>query len=132
MTKRPNDGRTLPVQSEAIPLDKSSLSYSSRIDSLASGAFNSLCLFGPARLVDWELRLQCGHLLSHSLFLGGVADGGEDVGDPVADLRHFGFAHAAGGYRRGAQADAAAFHVGQGIEGDGIFVYGDARAVQGF
>src|SRR5271163_4334913 len=56
------------------------------------------------------------------LFAGGLLDCGvaevlEDVGDPAGDLLHFGLAHAAGGYRGAAQADATAFHGWQWVEG---------------
>ena len=43
-----------------------------------------------------------------------------------------GSSHAAGGDRRSAEADAACFHRGQGIERDGVFVDGDAGAIEGF
>ncbi len=73
-----------------------------------------------------------GDLFADALLDLGIADIGENFRDPGADLLHLGFAHAAGGDGRAAQADSAAFHWGQRIERNGILVYGDAGAVEGF
>src|SRR2546430_2743866 len=75
-----------------------------------------------ARFVDWEFRGKLRHFRANSLFGFGVADRSENVGDPVADLLHFRFAHAARGDGRRAETNAAGFHRGQGIEGNRILV----------
>ena len=59
--------------------------------------------------------------------IGGMAEGLVQV---VADFHHLFLHHAAGGDGGGADADAAAFEDGDGIEGDGVFVRGDAGVVE--
>src|SRR6266850_7549359 len=100
-------------------------------------AFSYACALGVgaaafhAGFVNGEASGQFRNLFAHALFDFGVADVGEDFGDPGGDLLHLRFAHAARSHGGAAEADAAALHGGQGIEGNGIFVYGDARAIEG-
>src|SRR5690349_24512144 len=82
--------------------------------------------------VNGKLRGQVGDLSAHALFNFGVANVREDIGDPAGDLRHFGFAHATSGDRRASEADAAGFHGRERVEGNGVFVHGNAGAVEGF
>ena len=85
-----------------------------------------------ARFVDGEFRGKLRHLRTNLLFEFGITDVREHVGDPVADFFHFRLAHAACGDGRAAEANAACFHRGQWIEGNGILVHGDAGAVERF
>src|SRR6266849_3005261 len=85
-----------------------------------------------AGLVYGEASGQFRNLFADALLDFGVADVGEDFGDPGGDLLHLRFVHAARGHGRAAEADAAALHGGQGIERNGILVYGDAGAIEGF
>jgi len=94
-------------------------------------------VFGASRgadagFVNGEFGGDVGDLSADALFGCGVADVGEDVGDPGTELFHFGFAHAARGDGGSAEANAAAFHGRKRIEGNGIFVDGDAGAVESF
>src|SRR6266446_4439480 len=97
--------------------------------------FSYACALGAGALhagfVNGEAGGQFRNLLADALLDFGVADVGEDFGDPGGDLLHFRFAHAARSHGGAAEADAATLHGGQGIEGNGIFVYSDARAVEG-
>src|SRR6266478_2382078 len=97
--------------------------------------FSYACALGVGALhagfVNGEAGGQFRNLLADALLDFGVADVGEDFGDPGGDLLHLRFAHAARGHRRAAEADAATLHGRQGIEGNGILVYGDASAVEG-
>src|SRR5436305_8432799 len=59
-----------------------------------------------------------------------VADVGEHLGNEGADLLHFGLAEAARGHGGRAETDAAGIQGRVRVEGDGVFVDGDARAVE--
>src|SRR6266851_7079769 len=99
---------------------------------LNAGALGVGAAARHAGFVNREAGSQFGNLFADALLDFGVADAGEDFGDPGGDLLHLRFAHAARGHGRAAEADAAALHGGQGIEGNGILVYGDAGAIEGF
>jgi len=85
-----------------------------------------------ARFINGEFRGKVGDLFAHVLLDFGVADVGEDFCDPGADLLHLWLAHPACGYRRAAEADAAALHGREGIERNRVFVHGNAGAVESF
>src|SRR5579885_1808984 len=87
---------------------------------------------GDAGLVDGEAGSEFSDMLADALLDFGVADIGEHVGYPGADLLHFRFAHTARGDGGRAEANAAALHGWKRIERDGVFVDGDARAVESF
>src|SRR4051812_28099166 len=59
-----------------------------------------------------------------------VANMREHLGDQAADLLHLRLAEAARGDRRRAEPDTARIHRRVRVEGDGVFVYGDARAIE--
>ena len=82
------------------------------------------------RLINWKSSGKFSNLFADALLDFGIANVGQNVGDPVADLLHLPFAHPTGGHRGAAQADSPTFHGRQGIERNGILVHGDARAVQ--
>ena len=56
----------------------------------------------------------------------------EGVVHEVGDVEHFFFFHAAGCDGGGADADAAGFEDGVGVERDAVLVHGDAGAVEDF
>src|SRR5256886_4404875 len=82
--------------------------------------------------INGEFGGELSNLFANALLDVGVADVGEDLGDPAADLLHLRFAHATCGDGRTAQANSATLHGGQRIEGNRVFVYGDAGAVESF
>ena len=71
----------------------------------------------PAQLFDFGL---------HRCERASVVGRGEHARDELGDLIHLGFAHAARGHRRRAEADAAGHHRRILIEGDRVLVDGDA------
>src|SRR5215467_4358078 len=85
-----------------------------------------------ARLVNGKLGGEVGDLFADALLDFGVANVGENVGNPAGDLLHLRFAHAPGGDGRAAEADATGFHGRQRVEGNGVFVDGDAGAIECF
>ena len=96
-----------------------------------SGAGVNWCA-DHAGFVNGKLGGQIGYLFADFLFDRGVTDVAEDFGDPGADQLHLGFFHATRGDGRTAQANAARLHRGERIERNGIFVDGDARAIESF
>lgn len=61
-------------------------------------------------------------------FIGGAF---EDAADPMSDLLHIAFFHTAGGDGGGTDSDTGSDEGLLLIEGDGIFVYGDAGFIEG-
>src|SRR5436853_2844534 len=96
------------------------------------GVLDALGAAAEAGFRDGEFRGKFGDLLADALLDFGVPDIGENFHDPDADLLHFRLAHAARGDGRAAEADSAALHGGQRIEGNGVLIYGDAGAVESF
>ena len=90
---------------------------------------NGLALGGSRR--QWEAQVEGDDLAAESLEFAWVVAGLECGVDKVGNLHHVFFFHAAGGDGGGAEADAAAFADGLGIEGDGVFVDGDSGLVEG-
>src|SRR6266852_2041374 len=99
---------------------------------LNAGALSVRAAAFHAGFVNGEARGQFRNLSADALLDFRVADVGEDFSDPGGDLLHLRRAHSARGHGRASEADAAALHRGQGIEGNGIFVYSDAGAIEGF
>src|SRR5205807_7794371 len=96
------------------------------------GVLDACGAAAEAGFIDREFGGELSNLFANALLDFGVADVGENLGDPDADLLHFRFAHATCGDGRTAQADSATLHGGQRIEGNRVFVYGDAGAVESF
>lgn len=57
---------------------------------------------------------------------------GQRTRNEFSHLFHVFFLHAASGYGRRTDADAGRFHGRTRVKRDGVLVYGDAYAVQGF
>src|SRR5262249_37006703 len=82
----------------------------------------------PGCLVNGETPGQFGNLFSYAVLDLEIADVQKDLADPRADLLHLGFSHPARGHRWAAQADAAALHGRQRVEGNRILIYRDSGA----
>ncbi len=74
---------------------------------------------------------ESGDLGADAAEAGGVGAVVEGLDDPLGDRAHFGFAHAAGGEGRSANADARRLHGGVGVVGNGVFVDGNAGFTEG-
>ena len=84
----------------------------------------------PARGIQRELLGQLQHLAANLLEHGLVGAIVQRLGDPLADLSHLGFLHAARGQRWRTDANAAGLHRRIGIERNGVLVHRDAGIVQ--
>ena len=96
------------------------------------GVFDARRTAAETGFINGEFGGELSNLFANALLDFGVADVGENLGDPAADLLHLRFAHATCCDGRAAQANSATFHGGQRIEGNRVFVYGDAGAVESF
>ena len=77
-------------------------------------------------------RVQGARLVADGAERRLVLRGGERLGDPAGDGDHLLFLHAAGGDGGSADADAARFERGGGVERDAVLVHGDAGLVERF
>src|SRR5437588_12337575 len=84
-----------------------------------------------ASVVYSESGRKVGDLLADALLDFRIADVGKDIGDPAANQFHLRLAHAARSNGGAAETYAARFHRRQRVEGDRVFVYSDAGAVEG-
>src|ERR1700730_1578975 len=132
-SSRSNSKRTLRAASSVLRMElHPPRAGGSRPYPLDDGVFGAAWKTFQASGVNREAGSEFGDLLADALFSSSITHVPEHVGDPRSDLLHFGFAHPARRYRRGSQADAARLHRRQWIEGNGILVDGNARAVERF
>ena len=63
-----------------------------------------------ARFINRESCGKFSNLFADALLDFGIANVGQNVGDPASELLHLPFAHPTGGHRGAAQADSPTFH----------------------
>jgi len=80
--------------------------------------------------VQGKLRRQIRHFTAHLFLDGAVVQMRQHIRNPCRDFFHFRLAHPARGDRRASHANSAGFHRRQGIERDGIFIYGHSGAFE--